>query len=61
VKFEAMLKIWQHFITQIKSTREVPRPLIYRRKDELLSFPYKLSRYGMGELGLETLAYKTSF
>jgi len=39
-----MLKIWQHFITQIKSTLEVPKPFIYRRKDELLSFPCKLSR-----------------
>jgi len=39
-----VLKIWQHFITQIKSTREVPKPLIYRRNNELLSFPCKLSR-----------------
>jgi len=44
-----VLKIWQHSITKNKSTREVPRPLIYRRKDELLSFPCKLSRWGMGE------------
>jgi len=37
-------KIQQHFIMIIKLTREVPRPLIYKRKDELLSIPCKLSR-----------------
>jgi len=34
---------------KVQLTREVSTPLIYRRKDELLSLPCKLSRKHMGE------------
>jgi len=32
-----MQKFQQHFITRIKLTKETPKTLIYRRRDELVA------------------------
>jgi len=56
-----VLKIWQHFITQMKSTREVPKPLIYRKRMSYLASHASYLGRVWEKLGLETLAYKTSF